>query len=453
VLQAAGLGTRSERRIAEGLRCRLSRGRATNGTTPMQENRSTPSFQTLRALPRRTQLLIVFVAALVVIAVFRLGSMGAQLFAKSAESSSRPASPAGAFRPTPEQMASLTIATVSTMKFRTERITDGKIAINAEKTTPVFSPYSGRVAKIIANQGDYVRRGAALLAVEATEFVQGQNDLISAAAAVNTARSQVAMAQTNEQRKHALYEAKAGALQDWQQSQTELITAQNNLRSAQTTLALVRNRLRILGMTDAEIDALEDAQRINPVAYVQAPISGRVIDRQVGRGQYIQAGGTTPVYSIGDLSTVWLVANVREPDAPLMRLGEPVEVHVLALPGRVFKAKLTYVASAIDPNTHRLAVRAEVENLDGLLKPEMFASFSIFTDQETAAPGVPEDAIVHEGSEARVWVVQKDGSIVSRPIVTGRAANGLVEVLSGLTEGERIVTSGALFIDRAAKRD
>ena len=419
----------------------------------MQEIRSTASFQTLRALPPRIQLLIVFVVALVVGAVFGLGSMGVQLFAKSTDSRSRPAPSAGTFRPTPEQMASLTVAAVSTMKFRTERVTDGKIAINSEKTTPVFSPYSGRVTKIIANQGDYVRRGTALLAIEATEFVQGQNDLISAAAAVNTARSQVAMGQTNEKRKRALYEARAGSLQDWQQSQTELIAAQNNLRSAETTFALVRNRLRILGMTDAEIAALEDAQRINPSAYVQAPISGRVIDRQVGLGQYIQAGASNPVYSIGDLSTVWLVANVREPDAPLMRLGEPIEVRVLALPGRVFKARLTYVAPTMDPNTHRLAVRAEVENPDGVLKPEMFASFSIFTDQETSAPAAPEEAIVHEGSGARVWVVQKDGSIASRPVATGRAINGVVEVVSGLTEGERIVTSGALFIDRAAKHD
>jgi cobalt-zinc-cadmium efflux system membrane fusion protein len=337
--------------------------------------------------------------------------------------------------------------------FRSEQVTDGKIAVDGDRTTPVYSPYSGRVTKIFANLGDHVRQGERLLALEAVEFAQAQNDLVSAASAVNTARSQLSLAQTNEQRKHALYDAKAGALQDWQQGQGELVTAQNALRSAETGLALVRNRLRILGKSDAEIGALEDAQKVDPVSFVLAPIGGKVTDRQVGLGQYIQAGASTPVYSIGDLSTVWLIGNVREADAPLMRRGVPVEVHVMALPGKVFKAKLTYVAPSVDPNTRRLQVRAEVENPDGELKPEMFASFSIITGKESASPAVPQDAIVYEGDNARVWVVQQDGAISSREIRVGRMSNGMVEVLAGLKPGQKLVTSGTLFIDRAARRD
>jgi cobalt-zinc-cadmium efflux system membrane fusion protein len=250
-----------------------------------------------------------------------------------------------------------------------------------------------------------------------------------------------------------LYEAKAGALQDWQQAQADLNTAQNNLRSAETGLALVRNKLRILGKSDTEVSALENSQKVDPVSYVLAPIGGRVTDRQVGLGQYIQAGASTPVYSIGDLSTVWLIGNVREFDAPLMRRGAPVEVHVLALPGKVFKAKITYVAPSVDPSSRRLAVRAEVENPEGMLKPEMFASFSIITGEASAAPGVPQEAIVYEGERARVWVVQQDSIISSREIRTGRTSNGMVEVLAGIEPGERVVTSGTLFIDRAAKSD
>jgi membrane fusion protein, heavy metal efflux system len=270
---------------------------------------------------------------------------------------------------------------------------------------------------------------------------------------VNTARSQLSLAQTSEQRKHALYEAKAGALQDWQQAQAELNTAQNSLRSAETAHALVRNKLRILGKSDSEIIALENAQKVDPVSYVLAPISARVTDRQVGLGQYIQAGASTPVYSIGDLSTVWLIGNVREADAPLMRRGAPVEVKVLALPGRVFKARLAYVAPLVDSNTHRLAVRAEVDNLDGALKPEMFARFSIITGNESEAPTVPQEAVVYEGDHARVWVLRQDGTIASREIHIGRMSNGMVEVLAGVQRGDKVVTSGTLFIDRAANRD
>jgi len=281
----------------------------------------------------------------------------------------------------------------------------------------------------------------------------GDDALLAATSALNTAHSQLNLAQTNEKRKHGLYDAKAGSLQDWLQSQADLVAAENSLRAAETALGLVRNRLRILGKSDAEIGALENAKTMDPVAFVVAPISGTVIDRQVGLGQYVQSNASTPVYSIGDLSTVWLIANVREVDAPRMRLGAPVEVHVLALPERVFKAKLTYVARSVDPNTHRLPVRAEIPNRDGVLKAEMFASFSINTGGESAAPAVPEGALVYEGETARVWVAQDDGTLTSRPIRAGRVSNGMVEIVAGLVPGEKVVTSGSLFIDRAAKGD
>ena len=408
-----------------------------------------------RTLSRRTQLSIVLILALVVGVALGLTWLGGHFFSSRAEdkaaADAKFAAPPGAFRPTAAQLASLKVMPVAMMVFRAEQLTDGKIAINSDKTTPVFSPYSGRVTKVLANLGDEVKQGEPLLAVEASEFAQGENDLLAAVSALNTARSQFTLAQANEKRKHGLYDAKAGSLQDWLQSQTDLVTAESNLHAAETALGLVRNRLRILGKSDTEIDALENAKKMDPVAFVVAPISGTVIDRQVGLGQYVQANAANPVYSIGDLSTVWLIANVREVDAPQMRRGAPVEVHVLAVPGRVFKAKLTYVAPSVDPNTHRLPVRAEIQNPDRVLKPEMFASFSISTGGKSAAPAVPEGAIIYEGETARVWVAGDDGTLALRAIETGRVSNGKVEVVSGLTAGEKVVTSGSLFIDRAAK--
>jgi len=337
--------------------------------------------------------------------------------------------------------------------FQSEVVTDGKIAINADKTTPVFSPYSGRVTKVMANLGDLVRAGTPLLAIAASEFAQAQNDLLAATSALDTARSQLTLAQANEQRKHGLFDAKAGSLQDWLQSQADLVTAESNLRAAETAVGLVRNRLRILDQSDAQIGALEKEKTMSPVTLVVAPIGGTVIDRQVGLGQFVQANAGTPVYSIGNLSTVWLIANVREVDAPRVRLGAPVEVRVLAYPQRVFKAKLTFVAPSVDPNTHRLSVRAEISNQDGMLKPEMFATFSIGKGGESAAPAVPDSAIIYEGDTARVWVARDDGTLVVRAIQTGRTSEGQVEVVAGLTVGEKVVTSGSLFIDRAARGD
>jgi len=412
-----------------------------------------------RGLSRRAQM-AVLAAAAVVLALALAGApvlRGLVAEHDKRESGASPPAPPGSFRPTDAQWTSLKIAPVREMRFRSERVTEGKIANNDDATTPVFSPYSGRVTKLFVKAGDHVENGDPLLAVAAQEFVQGQNDLIAANAALNTARSQLKLATINEERQHQLYEARAGALKDWQQARADLEAARNNLRSAEIGLAAVRNRLHILGKSDAEVDAVERAREWSPDATVSAPIAGTVTQRQVGLGQYINSGASgSPnlLFSIGNLSTVWLLANVRETDAPLMRLGAPVEVQVLAYPGRVFHAKLTYVAAAVDPNTHRLPVRAEVENSDGALKPEMFASFSIVTGDEAVAPGVPEGAIVHEGETARVWVANTgDKTLALRQIRAGRVSDGMVEIVAGLAAGESVVTSGTLFIDRAAKGD
>jgi cobalt-zinc-cadmium efflux system membrane fusion protein len=367
-------------------------------------------------------------------------------------------SPPGTFRPTDLQWRSLKLAPVTMLAFRPEQVTEGTIAVDDDLTTPVFSHYSGRVTKVIAMLGDVVERGAPLFVINASEFVQAQNDLITALANLQSARSQLKMAQTTEKRTHDLYLAQGGSLKDWQQAQTDLITAQNTVRSDEIALHAVRNRLRILGKTDEEIASLEaqPTQKLDPVAIVTAPVRGTIMQRQIGLGQYINseaAGATNPVFTICDLSTVYLIANVREVDAPLMHVGLPLEVHVLAYPGRVFKGKVSYVAPSIDPNTHRLPVRADVENPDGALKPGMFANFSIITGEAATAPAVPQEAIVYEGDRARVWVAGAGDTLALREIRTGRTSDGMVEVRAGLSSGEKVVTSGTVFIDRAARAD
>jgi cobalt-zinc-cadmium efflux system membrane fusion protein len=317
------------------------------------------------------------------------------------------------------------------------------IAYNDDTTTPVFSPYSGQVTRVIAQLGSVVKKGDPLMTVAAAEFVQARSDLV-------TAHAQVTLVSTNEKRLHELYDLKAVAQKDWQQSQSDLATAESNLRAAQ-------NRLRILGKSDQEISMIEtegNGAKMNPDALVLAPVSGTIIQRQVGLGQYIQSaatGANNPVYTIGNLSTVYLIANVREGDAPLMHVGQPVEVRVLALPERVFKAQITWVAPAIDPNTHRLPVRAEIANSDGALKPMMFANFNIVTRDEVKSIGIPQSAVVYEGSEAHVFVANADGSVAIRPIHVGNTSGNMLEVVSGLVAGDKIVTSGSLFIDRAAE--
>jgi cobalt-zinc-cadmium efflux system membrane fusion protein len=389
-----------------------------------------------RAWPRERQLFAVGVGIAVVLVVV-LGFWAADsLLGKHESPAAAPTLPPGTFRASALQMKTLTVESVGLHGFVSEELTEGKIAANADRATPLFSPYSGRITRVIAGLGDTVKAGSPLATLEASEFVQAQNDLATAASQVNFAR-------ISETRKHALYDAKGGSLQDWQ-------SAQADLTAAETALSAVRNRLSILGKSPAEIAALQGNRTISPVATLSAPIAGVVVDRQVGPGQYVQAGGATPQFTIADISSVWLLANVRETDAARVKLGQPVEVHVPAYPDRVFKARLTYVSAVVDPVTHRLPVRAEIANRDGALKPEMFANFRILTSEASESPAVPQSAVVYEGAAAHVWVVAADGLLSLRNIRTGRRNDGLIEVLEGLKPGESIVTKGGLFIDQAA---
>lgn len=348
----------------------------------------------------------------------------------------------GTFRPNKAQWEGLVIHPVQQMSFRGEQITDGIIAYNDDVTTPIFSPYSGQVTRVIAKLGDVVKKGDPLMVVAATEFVQAKNSLIAA-------RAQVELTTASENRQHELYLAKAGALKDWLQSQSDLATAEGNLQAA-------KNQLNILGKSEQEISTLENgakASGINPETLVKAPVSGTVTQRQVGVGQYLQSastGAANPVYTISNLSTVWLVANVREADAPLMRVGQLIEARVLAFPERIFKAKIAWVAPAVDPITHRLAVRAEINNNDRALKPMMFANFSIVTSNEIKTVGVPQSAVVYEGGESHVFVANSNDTLAIRSVRIGRTSGDMLEVIQGLKVGEKIVTRGTLFIDRAA---
>src|SRR5262249_4223941 len=134
---------------------------------------------------------------------------------------------------------------------------------------------------------------------------------------------------------------------------------------------------------------------------------------KVGPGQYLNAGATDPAFVIGNLSTVWLTAFIRETDAANVNPGQSISFRVPAAPSRDYRASIDYVASALDPTSRRLLVRATVENGDGLLKPEMFANVTLYVDSPSNAEsvGVPREAVIYEGDAAKVWVVRDDQSI------------------------------------------
>ncbi len=354
------------------------------------------------------------------------------------------------FTPTPSEWATLTIEPVKEKIFRAEYVTEGKVAVDEDRSTPVFSPYAGRVTKLLAKPGDTVTQGQPLFTIEAADTVQAQNDFIAAVTSQNKAKSALELSDIQFKRAKDLYEGHAVPLKDYQQAEATQVQAQNDMRSSVTALEAARNKLRILGFTDEAIKTFQDKGSINPEITIYAPISGTVVQRKIGPGQYVSAGSSDPVFVIGDLSTVWLTAFVRESDAASVSVGQDITVNVMALPGHPFTAKINYVATAIDPNTRRLLVRATIDNKEGLLKPEMFANVTIYSTGGRAAPAVPKQALIYEADRVRIWVARDDKSVELRHIKIGLTNGNLVEVTSNLKPGERIVTRGSLFIDRAA---
>jgi cobalt-zinc-cadmium efflux system membrane fusion protein len=396
---------------------------------------------------------------LMVLAVICVAAVGAWTFLTKA--SGRPTADADVtghgrhaqdvFSPAAAQWTTLGIEPVSTRVFRDERVTEGKIAVDEDRSTLVYSPYSGRVMKLVAKPGEVVTRGQLLFTIEATDMVQAQNDFIAGIAARNKARSQLSFAEIDERRYRNLSKDKAVPQRDFEQAQTALVAAQNDLRAAETALEAVRNRLRILGKTDDEITAFEQTGRISPETPIYSPIGGTIVQRKGGVGQYMNtAVGGDPVYVIGDLSTVWLVAYIRETEASKIRIGQQISFTLLSRPGELYYGNIQYVSTMLDASSRRLMIRTTVHNDDGALKPEMYASVSIFTDEGDSWPAIPRDAVIYEGSAARIWVAHDDRTIERRSITPGLVDGRMIQVLKGVRPGEKVVTKGSLFIDRAA---
>jgi cobalt-zinc-cadmium efflux system membrane fusion protein len=361
------------------------------------------------------------------------------------------APPPGTFRPTAEQWRALTFVKVGDQAFAPTLSTEGQIATDDDVTVQVTPPFSGRVLTVAVKAGDHVSKGQTLLTAEASEAAQALSDRATASAALTAAQTQLATAKANAERQQALLKIDGAAVKDAQQALSDLATAQATYRSDEAALKAVDARIAILNLKPSK-----SATGAAGVVGLPSPISGVVTARAVGPGQFLNStanGATTPIFTVSDLSKVWLVANVREDDAGRVRVGEPIEMHAAAFPDRTFRATLDYVAPMIDPATRRLPVRAVIANPDGLLKPAMFADFAIKTGSDVTAVAVPTAAVIYEGDQARVWIAQRGQSLALRDIKTGRTTGGEVEVLSGLSPGDEVVVSGALFIDRAAKTD
>lgn len=416
----------------------------------MHASQPTPSLPPMRNLSRHAQVRWLIIVAGAAIGIVLLWLLIAKL--THHEPAPPTPTPPGTFRPTSEQMAALKTMQVGYGLSDERTLASGAITVDGDRSTPVLMPYAGQVVRVLADAGQYVKAGQPLLLVKTSDFVDARSGLFAARAALQNAQAQLATAQRNAERQRQIFETAGGAQKDYQQAQTDLIAAQATARTAAAALGAARDKLAILGKSPGEIGALEGVGEVSGIhdqTTLHAPIAGLIASRDVSAGQYVSQGGDKPVMTITDPSQVWLIAQVAESDATAVHVGDIVTVTTPALPGRTFHARIDLVGAGLDPQTHRLPVRATIANPDGALKPEMFASFSIQRPQRGSALRVPATAVIHEGDGARVWVVRPDGLLQGRTIVAGDEQDGAVVVVSGLKAGERIVTAGALFVNEA----
>jgi cobalt-zinc-cadmium efflux system membrane fusion protein len=350
-------------------------------------------------------------------------------------------------RITADQMHQLEIAKVESTVFRAEKQAIGQIAFNEDASTLVLTPFSGRVTRLIAKIGDAVKRGDPLFEIDSPEVVQAQTDLIAAVQGRDKSKSQLALAKRTFDRQTGLFAAKATSQRELEQANTDHTAAETDVRTAEGVLNAARNRLRVLGRSDLEVARLEEERLINPLIAITSPLDGTVIARKVGPGQYVRSDSGEPLYSIADLSMMWLKANVPENDIAFVRTGQEIEVRVLAVPDRVFKARIGAIGAASDATTRRVVVRSEIANPDGALKSEMFATFKIVTGNGEPEAAVPVEAVVRDGDLAFAWVERGPTLLERRKVKLGIEQNGRLQIREGLQPGERVVVRGAIFVD------
>jgi cobalt-zinc-cadmium efflux system membrane fusion protein len=335
---------------------------------------------------------------------------------------------------TEKQIGGLKIGSVEQRNFEQLKTAVGTIDFNENMLVQVFSQYPGKILKAFVNLGDEVKQGDILFTIDSPDLLQAESALLASAGVLELQTRTLARATQ-------LLKAGGSAQKDVDQATSDHQTAEGNFKAA-------RNAVRIFGKTDAEIDQILAQRKVDSTLLVPSPISGRIVARNAAPGFLTQPGNAPAPYSVADLSTMWMVANVIETDAPAYRLGQEVEVKVPAYPDTIFHGHVTTVGSMIDPNSHRQLVRSEIADPQHLLRSGMFASFVIRMGDAARSPAVPVEGVVREGDGTMtVWVTADRRRFVKRTVKVGiQQQGGLSQILEGLEPGELVVTDGAVFL-------
>jgi membrane fusion protein, heavy metal efflux system len=329
------------------------------------------------------------------------------------------------------QMSHVQVVTVQPMKLtRTLRLT-GAVAYNAFKTTPVITQVGGPVSRILVVPGQHVGAGQPMLEVTSPDYSQLLDTYIKAREAYRVADKNYARAQD-------LYQHKAIAERD-------LLQAESDRNQAQADLNAAEQSMKILGIKNPDDVAKAASSAEIPVI---APISGEVVERLVSPGQVMQAG-QTQAFTISDMSTVWVLANVYQGDLASIKTGDDVVVQTDAYPEN-FHGKISYVSAALDPNTRTLQARIVVDNPSEKLKKDMYCTVTVTAGSIQKAIAVPDSAVLRDDeNQPFVYVGSGSNQFSRRAVEIGQSDHGQTQILSGLAAGEKVVGDGSLFLQFA----
>ena len=301
----------------------------------------------------------------------------------------------------------------------------GKIGFDEDKTQRVASPIDGRASRILVELGDQVRAGQALLELTSPHVSDLQAD-------AQKARQDLDIATKALERTKKLK-------QDGAVSEKEAAQAEADFRKTKSDAARTEAQLRSLSVSPSDPTTS---------AALRAQIGGIVVERNVLVGQEVRADSALPLFTISNLSTVWVQADVYEQDLALVRAGDAVKIHVPAYPDESFDGKVDHVGDVLDPVSRTVKLRCSVPNRNHMLKPEMFAKIELIDVGEKKAIVLPASAILTDSEHTRVFVAGSDHVYRQRIVTVGPEVDDSVRVLSGLKVGEQVVTEGAIFLKR-----
>jgi len=339
---------------------------------------------------------------------------------------------------TPAQASRIHVATVTIQAYRPVVQTTGTVAFNGDRSTQVLAPVSGPITRILVNPGSVVPRGAALATVTSPDFA-------AATAAYRKAQAAYLNAQRIADLDAQLFKNDAIARRELEQAQTDAAGA-----AADRDAAI--EQMRALGVDEESISALRENRAGAPTqAVIRAPISGTVVEKLVNPGQLIQAG-STPCFTIADLSTVWVMANVFESDMSSVAAGQTATVTTGALPTPI-TGQVTYVGALVDPASKAAAVRIVAPNPRGVLKRDMLVNVAIRANEGRNGLLIPVSAIMRDDQNLPfVYLARPDNRYARRQVTIGSRIGDQYEAASGLAAGDRIVVDGALFLQFAGSQ-